>query len=573
MEQMAQLVQELQRQNTLMEQRVNQQQQLMQQQYEALRDLGTAQVARAAQDSKESHVKAFTKIKPFKGDANQWADWRYKFRAEACKSFKDAKLVLDWAEEHYDKPISASDVSTEAGIHQYADMISMNQQLHSDLVSLMEDGTDGFEIVRNSAEDVGLDAWRRLNHRFDPMNPLRILQMLRKLLRPSQVGFDQVTQAIEKWEQDFRILKHRCGDDIRRLWEQIHMVCIQEICPKTLKDHLAVQASSIDSPDKQKVAVERFLQANVHGSGASPMDIDALAKGKGGGKGKYGKGGKSASSDKFEGECHWCLKKGHMVKDCWDKQAGKPRAKGSQAEKGDKGAKGRGKDKGKASWQNRKGANSLEEWPGDGEPASGETAGGLFIAAVDTLTRYTREERSAWSMIQQRAQQEWREYKTGKPQSQVNELSTGERVDLTIDSGAAVCGIPPDSAKDVPVEKIKGPTKEYIAANGDSITELGKKSPTLAFQNGDVEKLDFKVMKIHKPLVAVSKIVAARNRVVFQPEDAGGSFIENLKTKTKKRVYEKHGVYVLPSWVVDKPAAEHLAPIDKACPNGRPGHP
>jgi hypothetical protein len=29
-----------------------------------------------------------------------------------------------------------------------------------------------------------------------------------------------------------------------------------------------------------------------------------------------------SKSTRFEGECHWCLKKGHMVKDCWDKQAG-----------------------------------------------------------------------------------------------------------------------------------------------------------------------------------------------------------------------------------------------------------
>ena len=125
--------------------------------------------------------------------------------------------------------------------------------------------------------------------------------MLRKLLRPTQVGFNEVTQAIEKWEQDFRIIKHCCGNDIQKLWQQIHMVCIQEICPKTLKDHLAVQASSINNPDKQKVAVERFLQANVHGSGASPMDVDALAKAKGGGKGKYAKAGKSGGTQKFEG--------------------------------------------------------------------------------------------------------------------------------------------------------------------------------------------------------------------------------------------------------------------------------
>ena len=55
------------------------------------------------------------------------------------------------------------------------------------------------------------------------------------------------------------------------------MVCIQKICPKTLRDHLAVQAASIDSPEKQKL-IEKFLQENVHGTGAAPMDVDALAR-------------------------------------------------------------------------------------------------------------------------------------------------------------------------------------------------------------------------------------------------------------------------------------------------------
>ena len=63
------------------------------------------------------------------------------------------------------------------------------------------------------------------------------------------------------------------------------MVCIQKICPKTLRDHLAVQAASIDSPEKQKLTIEKFMQENVHWTGAAPMDVDALARTK---KGKEG---------------------------------------------------------------------------------------------------------------------------------------------------------------------------------------------------------------------------------------------------------------------------------------------
>ena len=46
-----------------------------------------------------------------------------------------------------------------------------------------------------------------------------------------------------------------------------------------------LQARSIVSPEKKRLTIEKFLQANVHGTGPSPMDVDAFDKTKGG-KGK-----------------------------------------------------------------------------------------------------------------------------------------------------------------------------------------------------------------------------------------------------------------------------------------------
>ena len=73
------------------------------------------------------------------------------------------------------------------------------------------------------------------------------------------------------------------------------LVCIQKICPKILRDHLGVQASSIDSPEQQRLTIEKFLQANAYGPGATPMDVDALAKTKGGNTKGGKKGGGTRS--------------------------------------------------------------------------------------------------------------------------------------------------------------------------------------------------------------------------------------------------------------------------------------
>ena len=168
------------------------------------------------------------------------------------------------------------------------------------------------------------------------------------------------------------------------------MVCIQKICPKILRDHLAVQAASIDSPEKQRLTIEKFLQANVHGSGATPMDVDVLVKSKGGKKGGKGKD-KGGKSRKFEGNCFWCGAYDHMMENCQKKAAGKP-----QVPKSPRGRdpKPKAKCKGKGG-KGKKGASSLDQWPdGQEDQRSGEKASedvaGLFVGAVSRHERYSR---------------------------------------------------------------------------------------------------------------------------------------------------------------------------------------
>ena len=51
------------------------------------------------------------------------------------------------------------------------------------------------------------------------------------------------------------------------------------------------------------------------------------------------------------------------------------------------------------------------------------------------------------------------------------------------------------------------------AANAEKIRELGFKTPTLKFQNGDAQSLKVSVMdKQNKPLVAACKVVAPRQQ-------------------------------------------------------------
>ena len=119
----------------------------------------------------------------------------------------------------------------------------------------------------------------------------------------------------------------------------------------------------------------------------------------------------------------------------------------------------------------------------------------------------------------------------------------GERIDLTIDSGFAACALQVAVASSVGMQELKRTPQEYTAANAEKIRELGFETPTFKFQNGDVENLKFSVMdELHKPLVAACKVVAAGNRIVLQPENKGGSCIEDVRSKRRKRIFERNGV-------------------------------
>ena len=139
--------------------------------------------------------------------------------------------------------------------------------------------------------------------------------------------------------------------------------------------------------------------------------------------------------------------------------------------------------------------------------------------------RYSERDWQAWERMHKQARDRWKSDKSGNLCANAVDAELAERIDLTIDSGCAACALPVGVASTVGMQELNKTPQEYIAVNADKIRELGFKTPTLKFQNGDVQNLKFSVMdKLHKPLVAACKVVAAGNRIVLQPENQGGSF-------------------------------------------------
>ena len=95
-----------------------------------------------------------------------------------------------------------------------------------------------------------------------------------------------------------------------------------------------------------------------------------------------------------------------------------------------------------------------------------------------------------------------------------------ELVEMTIDSGAAETVVPPESINAVsttPSEASRRGTT-YEVANGQRIANLGEKTFCAATDEGYVRQLKAQIAEVNRPLLSVSRLIAAGNTVTFSPE-------------------------------------------------------
>ena len=87
---------------------------------------------------------------------------------------------------------------------------------------------------------------------------------------------------------------------------------------------------------------------------------------------------------------------------------------------------------------------------------------------------------------------------------------------------------------------------EYEVANGVRIPNLGQKEFRAETADGTQKILTAQVCEVSKALLSVKKVVAAGNKVVFEPERA---YIENVATGKKMMMQTNGGMYTLQMWV------------------------
>ena len=131
--------------------------------------------------------------------------------------------------------------------------------------------------------------------------------------------------------------------------------------------------------------------------------------------------------------------------------------------------------------------------------------------------------------------------------------TTCERLNIVVDSGASTCILPAENAKDYPLLP-RTTDRTYTSATKTQVTPVGEKRITIGVMNGDSYDSVWGISDVHRPLFAVSKMVAKNKRVVFDAEERGGSWIYDYGTGKNIQMYERDEVHIMPAWV--KPRGE-----------------
>ena len=266
-------------------------------------------------------TKGLGKPPPLKNTEGEFVSWARRTENFVVSVHPGARDVLTWAVERESATVAEANAATEV-VMPLDTLRMLADQLYTVLMTLVEG--ESFDILVGSGSGEGLEAWRRLHKRWDPLTTGRARGLLREILSPGRAKLVELQGAVERLEDLMRRYTQR--RDARNgqrhtLAEDIRMAALEALLPEELERHCQLQRSRLDT--YQKLREEVVLYAEARGYVApklgqvskaredrdDPMDVGGFGQWKGRNSSK-GKGKNPTGTGKGKGSRkrwkRWC---------------------------------------------------------------------------------------------------------------------------------------------------------------------------------------------------------------------------------------------------------------------------
>ena len=475
--------------------------------------------------------KGIGKPSVFKSEPGKFNSWSFKFQNFVNSIFNGAHEAFLWAENHEDIPITQEELRHEflepVSGEAIPEILEMDKQVYAAISQLMEGEAE--DIVRNTEPKSGLEAWRKLIKKYDPMASGRRRNLMNQILQPPKCKIQELQSGLEKWETLIRVYERRRGADGQtgKIPEDIKIGVITEMCPDVLKTHLQLNQDKFRDYSDVRMQIMNYLEVKVNSDGPVPMDIgsahskwcdncrtsthntsDCWYAGKGGntgkGKGHYSKGKSKDHHFQFKG---WSPK--GKSKDSF-KGKGKHYDQYKGKSKDDAKGKFKGKLKGKAKGKGK--TYDYEAVPGSND----QTA---EAEQYQQLEQYQHSE-EAWSSENWSGENwsgdswNWNELSVEEKDS-IDSVDTSDlnakmpflrKITATVDSGASWSILPKHIAERYGIEKDERTGAKYVCANGEEMVDYGKCTIYAYDQYYTLYRHTFRVTDCRTALMSMSQI-------------------------------------------------------------------
>ena len=207
----------------------------------------------------------FRELGSFDGKDDEWKEFALKFRANAKEA--DAKIyhALKWAEEQIDE-ILEDQIANYFGED---DGTKYATAVYNRLIHHLKG--PALTIHQSVVHENGLEVWRALTKRYNPMTPMRGLELMLKTVVPGKIKKNEDVQTkINKWEGHVNALSRDYNEkvsDMMKIGILIHMM------PDDLQDHVLQHADRLREYKLVKEKVVTLTDARMRLKDPNAMDV------------------------------------------------------------------------------------------------------------------------------------------------------------------------------------------------------------------------------------------------------------------------------------------------------------